>query len=158
MQELDCDENGVVGDILNAPDFGTDYQAALRWMRRPYYLHGERYAALQEVAERRRAYPPLVVWERAVVARFRRLGVPLYARCYDAERYGYGVQLAHCVMLRLPRICWQLIRHVGEELAGAHALDVVWGGHEDPHRWTMREWESWRWSPPARQDFLRVIE
>lgn len=172
MTSLNVDQDGVVGQLLNAPDFGIQYQDALRWMRRPKFLETAKWRQQQWSANREGAYKPLVAWERAFVNRFRKLGVPVYCQefvrsKFDHERlltrkiighpfgegphnFGYAVRMVHSILgSDMPRICWEIFQHVGEEIAEATALDLEWCGPEHPASWQMRPWKDWKYNPPV---------
>lgn len=175
MIDLKVDEDGVIGTLCNAPDFGSHYRDALKWMRRPHFLETPRYRTLQWSADRNGAFEPLVAFERGFCARFRKLGIPVHCREFmrtkakheellrrkligypfgkSPHNFGYAVQLVHSVLgSDMPSICWDIFRHVGEELAEQLSLDVEWHGPEFPYQWQMRQWMEWRWNPPVRYD------
>lgn len=171
MLKLNCDVDGVIQELVEAPEVGRFYADAIAWMARPYCLETNWFQEIQWTADRRFAYGPLLDWERSFVRRFRKLGVPVHcdrmvlppmvkvgvsdAMLEQLEPYvmGYACDMVHSTLGDMPPICWEVFRHVGEELAEAHDLDLTWGGDERPWAWRCSAWREWRFAPPASQDF-----
>ena len=144
------------------------YREALRFMRNPVHLRSSRYRAQQWRADRSGAPPELLDFERRFIARFEALGVPMFCHCLrrsDAtqgrlfvtgvSRAGPGqsphnhamaVDLVHGTRAwDLPKPCWDLIGHMGKEVARQAGVDVMWGGDwkfYDPAHWELRDWKS----------------
>ena len=137
-------------------------------MDRPFLKTG-RFRSQQTRAKREGAAPELLQFERAFVARFERLGIPMFAHCIWRDRdaqaqayvtgkslappgrsphnYGMAVDLIHGVHAwQLPRACWDIIGHVGLEVAYQAGLKLTWGGKwrglYDPAHWELSDWRS----------------
>ena len=134
------------------------------------FLQTERYKALQHHAKRHGAHPDILAFEGAFVRKFRKLDVPMFAhtvvRTHDfhAAKYvmgqanaaprdcphvaGCAADLIHAQRAwDVPRDCWELMGHIGKELAHALGIEVVWGGDRqlafrDPAHWELADWRA----------------
>lgn len=171
MLKMGCDVDGVIGDLVMAPVTGRLYEGALAWMSRPYAMGTTWWQEKQWLAERKFGYGRLLEWEAAFVARFAKLGVPVHCdrfvlpvsslagaspglqKLMQPYVDGYACDLVHSTIKDMPPICWEIFRHVGEELAEQVGLDVVWRGPQKPWAWVMAEAEDWHFNPPVLQDY-----
>ena len=136
---------------------------------RPVCL-SERYSDQQGRADRTGSDPRILEFERKLVKRARKIGVPLFAHCVirgsaDQNRlyregrskaragesphnFGCAVDLIHGTKgWNLTRNQWDIIGHIGHELAIQAGLDVVWGGDwkfYDPAHWELADWRKVR--------------
>lgn len=133
------------------------FREALRYMRRPNFVETPRYRAQQWKASREGAKPELVAFTDAFVAACARLGIPVYPRTMyrtrdaqlalyvtgkssekeNAFTEGTGVEIVHSLKDELPEICWQLLGHVGLEVARNLGLRIDWKGPDFPARWEL---------------------
>jgi hypothetical protein len=148
-------------------DASSSYGAELRGMRNRAFLQGERYRAQQARAIRAGCHPGIIEFERKLVQRLARLGVPMF--CHTAMRgqqdqnelyvkgfskakggesphqYGLAVDIVHGTKAwDLNRKQWEIVGHVGKEVAAALGIKVEWGGDwrsfYDPAHWQLSDW------------------
>lgn len=166
----------VVAEVSDvpAPAEGGVYGAELRGMVDRSFCLSERYKAQQTRVPRAGSHPDLVEFERRLIARGRKLGVPLFAHCFvrsDADQnslfvrglskaragesphnYGLAVDVVHGTKAwDLTRKQWEIIGHVGKEVAAQLGVKVEWGGDwrfYDPAHWELANWRdigaTWR--------------
>lgn len=157
-----------------SPSPTASYGAELRDMKDASFCLSERYKAQQTRVPRAGAHPDIVEFERRLVARFRKLGVPLFAHCFvrsDAEQsalfqrgltkaragesphnYGLAVDIVHGTKAwDLSHRQWEVVGHVGKEVAAQLGVKVEWGGDwrfYDPAHWEIANWRdigsTWR--------------
>lgn len=147
----------------------ASYADALRKLVDRNFLGSTKHRQQHLRANRAGATSDLLAFERAFCARFRKLGIPMYAHCVvrDAgeqqrlyvqgrsmarpgrspHQYGMAVDLVHGRLhWELPRSCWEIIGHVGLEVAQQAGVKVVWGGSFeklwDPAHWELADWRS----------------
>lgn len=130
-------------------------------------------------AKRKGANPQILEFEQALVKKLAALGVPVFAHCVIRERtdqelaylrgnskarfgqsahnYGMAVDIIHAVKgWEIPRQSWEIIGHVGKEVAKAHGIKITWGGDFtslwDPAHWELEDWKAkkdcYPWIPP----------
>lgn len=158
----------------HSPSPTASYGAELRDMKDASFCLSERYKAQQNRVPRAGAHPDIVEFERRLVARFRKLGVPLFAHCFvrsDAEQsalfqrgltkaragesphnYGLAVDIVHGTKAwDLSHKQWEVVGHVGKEVAAQLGVKVEWGGDwrfYDPAHWEIANWRdigsTWR--------------
>lgn len=144
------------------------------------FLASERYKGQQTRAIRAGAHPDLLEFERVLVKRMAKLGIPMFAHCVmrDGEeqnllfvtgrskaragqsphQYGLAVDVVHGVKAwDLTRKQWDIVGHVGKEVAAQLGVKVEWGGDwkfYDPAHWELADWRdigtSWRSSPLSK--------
>lgn len=146
------------------------FSGALRYMVNRPFLSSSRYRAQQWRAERKGADEDILLFEKAVIRRFEKLGVPMFAHCIvrsaavqgrlyvqghtkalpgqSPHNFGCAVDLVHGVRAwDLPKPCWDLIGHVGKEVAAQLGIKVSWGGEwkfYDPAHWELVDWKDRR--------------
>lgn len=109
---------------------GQTYGEALRALADPVYLTGYRYRDQVAAFAAFQATANATQFERAVVRKFRRLGVPMFV---EACLFGNVLELVHGTKgRRLSDRQWAVVGHVGQEVATQLGLDVVWGGDGSP--------------------------
>ncbi|TRL41904.1 hypothetical protein [Rhizobium straminoryzae] len=161
----------------------VNHGAALRAMMNRPYLENPKYDEQQWRANREGAHPKILEFEEAMVRRMASLGVPMFAHCIvrtpadqDAA-YALGrsrlrgsdpyphrfaaVDLIHCNRgWDLPEMCWDMIGHIGNEVAKRLSIPIVWGGDwdgdgdksdqklYDPAHWELAHWRMMEPEPP----------
>lgn len=131
-----------------------DYAEALRTMQDRAYLASANQAQRQWVATRRGAQWRIIAFERGLIARMGKLGVPMFAHNMvrsseeqdklfaegvtfsrggtSPHNFGLAVDIVHTVRgWNLTEKQWLLIGHVGKELAKTSNLKIRWGGDWD---------------------------
>lgn len=139
-----------------------DFRAALRYLQSSRFLRTSRYQAQQWKAERRGADPALLEFERLFVSRCRELDIPVYAATVfvseavqnrlfvtgksdqkageSPHNEGLAVEILHSQYGRdLPARAWQLLGHIGEEIARRSGIPVEWAGLDQPWLWKLSE-------------------
>lgn len=147
----------------------TTYGGALKVMvNRPFlatWKHREQHLRANRVG----AHPDILAFERAFVARFKRVGVPMWAHSVvrdEAEQnrlyvtgvslatagksphnHGLAVDLVHGTLAwNLPKSSWEIVGHVGLEVAAQLGVKLEWGGtwrrFYDPAHWELSDWRS----------------
>lgn len=132
----------------------ADYGAALRAIVDRTFLASERCQEQQWRANRDGAHPQILEFEKALIRRFEKLGVPLFAHCVvrtpDEQNAAYAlgrsqikgsepyahqfaaVDIIHGVHgWNLPEKAWDLIGHIGFEEAKRLSIPMTWGGDWD---------------------------
>lgn len=146
------------------------YDEALRFMTNKPFLATTRFRGQQWRADRKDAHPDILEFERRFIRRLTKLGVPMFAHCVNrsnAEQrrlrlqgnskagpgesphnYGCAVDLVHGTKAwELPKPCWDLIGHLGKEIALQAGISVQWGGEwkfYDPAHWELTRWREER--------------
>lgn len=137
-------------------------------MADPGFLRSSKWQEQQWRAKREGAHPDILEFERLLVAKLKKLGVPVFAsevwrdKSRQAELYvkgfskappgksphqhGMAVDIVHSVKgWELDRKQWALIGHLGKELAIQRGLKVTWGGDfksiYDPAHWELTQWK-----------------
>ena len=134
------------------------------------FLYSQRYGEQQARADRIGAQPEILDFERKLIKRAFKLGVPLFAHCVirtseeqnrlfkaghtkarageSPHNYGAAVDIIHGTKgWNLTRKQWAMIGHIGKELAIQAGLAVTWGGDwkfYDPAHWELTEWRAIR--------------
>lgn len=142
------------------------YDEALRGMANRPFLASQRYQEQQWRANREGAHPDILEFEKLLVRRMAKLGVPMFASevirtperqddlyalgttkaraGQSPHQYGCAVDVVHSVHgWNLDQKAWALIGHVGKELAAQRGLKVTWGGEwsfYDPAHWELTHW------------------
>lgn len=145
---------------------GGKYEAELRGMRNRAFLEDSRYMSQQTRALRAGCHPDILEFERKFVRRMAKLGIPmfchtalrdheeqssLYVRGYSNARagqsphnYGLAVDIVHGTKAwELTQKQWELVGHLGKELAAQLGIKVEWGGDwafYDPAHWELANW------------------
>lgn len=160
------------------PEFPLDvpvpatFTAALAGLVDRGFLGSRRWQEQQWRADRLGANPLLLEFEKRMVGRAAKLGIPLFASEVIRSRvrqdhlyalgnskakagqsphqYGLAVDIVHSVRgWALSRMEWELLGHIGSE--AAKGLGVVskieWGGEwsfYDPAHWQIGKWREWQ--------------
>lgn len=153
---------------------GGEFGAELRDMRDRAFVASERYQEQQwraqrewsERGETRAAHPELLEFERKLIKRMAKLGVPMFAFCvyrngrqqellkeqglskagagFSPHQYGLAVDIVHGTKAwNLSRKQWALVGHIGKEVAAQLGIKVRWGGDwafYDPAHWELADW------------------
>ena len=179
---LEANSRAMVGAGMEgpSPSSAAPYSAELRLISDRSFCLSERYKAQQTRVPRAGSHPDIVEFERRFVARCRKIGVPLFAHCFlrsaaeqnklfaagtskaraweSPHNFGLAVDIVHGTKAwDLTRKQWDLIGHIGKEVAAQLGLKVVWGGDwkfYDPAHWELANWRdigsTWRdaeWKP-----------
>lgn len=146
---------------------GPGYDDALRAMMDRAFLKSQIYQEQQWRANRDGLHPWLLEFGPLLVRRMAKLGVPMFCHCAvrSAEdqakafaeghsklrdgphMYGLAIDVVHGTRAwGLTRRQWDLVGHVGEELAKQRGLELEWGGRWrnpwDPAHWQVRGWRT----------------
>lgn len=158
----------------------TDLGAALRGMVNRPFLASNRFYEQQKRANREGAHPDIIEFERVMIKRMAKHGVPMFANelIRSDERQallhgqghskagpgqsphqdGMAVDIVHGVQgWNLNTDQWRLVGHVGKELAVQKGIKLVWGGDwkfYDPAHWELANWREHRDQYP----FPRVLQ
>ncbi|MFU0507250.1 M15 family metallopeptidase [Pseudaminobacter sp. NGMCC 1.201702] len=134
------------------------------------FIYSERWSVQQGRADRTGAQPEILEFERKLIKRCFKLGIPLFAHCvvrgsleqnrlFKAGRskaragesphnYGAAVDLIHGTKAwALSPKQWAVLGHLGKEVAAQAGIDVIWGGDWkfwDPAHWELANWRSIR--------------
>lgn len=134
------------------------------------FCFSDKYTEQQGRAERLGAQPHILEFEKKLVKRCFKLGIPMFAHCvnrgseeqnrlYRAGRskaragesphnFGAAADIVHGTKAwDLTRKQWGIIGHVGKELAASLGFSVEWGGDwkfYDPAHWELSNWRDIR--------------
>lgn len=148
------------------PPEGDKCASELRGMIDRSFLLSERHKGQHNRADRSRGHPTLLEFERVLIKRFAKLGVPMFAHCVyrndveqqslyarglskakpgqSAHNHGLAVDIVHGTKAwDLTRKQWDLVGHVGKEVAASLGIKVEWGGDwsfYDPAHWELANW------------------
>lgn len=153
------------------PGLGANaYASELRGMTDRAFCFSEKFTEQQGRADKFGAQPEILEFERKLVKRAFKLGIPLFAHCVirgsqDQNRlfregrskaragesphnYGAAVDLIHGTKgWDLTRKQWAIIGHLGKEAAASAGIAVNWGGDwkfYDPAHWELASWREIR--------------
>lgn len=153
-----------------------DSRDALRAMVDRDYLGHPRYQEQQWRAERQGAHLLIVEFEKAFVKKCAEYGVPMFAHCVvrtreeQARVFREGHSKTpptgqwahqHCAVdvihskygWNLTRDQWNLLGHIGKDVAKVRGIDIVWGGGwRSP--WDPAHWELAHWRERAKEVLL----
>lgn len=158
---------------------GPDYQDALRGLKAPEFFASPKYTEQQMRADTVHAHPWIYEHHRCMIYRLRKLKIPMFAsevfrdsarqtQLYvqgfssvtdGAHQYGLAYDLVHSLRgWELSREQWNLIGHIGKELAISKGFKLVWGGDWtkpwDPAHWEIAKWRenkgSEKWPTPLK--------
>lgn len=145
----------------------NDLPEALARLRKPLFMQTPKYGEQQHRANRVGADRDIVEFEWRFIRRFQKLDIPMFcdAMVRTAEEQqalvdqkvskdspsdglwphmGFAVDLIHGVLgWALPDASWQMIGHIGKEVAAQAGIKVVWGGDwkfYDPAHWELADW------------------
>lgn len=134
------------------------------------FCFSEKYQEQQGRADRVGAQPGMLEFERKMVKRAFKLGIPLFAHSFcrngheqnalyvrgvtkamagqSPHNYGAAVDLVHGTKAwGLTRKQWDILGHIGNELAASLGLKITWGGEwqfYDPAHWELTNWREIR--------------
>ena len=143
------------------------YADAVKDVRNLDFCLSQKFFDQQARASREGAHPDIVEFEKTLVRPMRKLGVPLcaheFVRGQEAQtlayvsgnskakygesphNFGCAVDVIHGTRgWSIPRKAWEVIGHVGKEIAVAKSIPIVWGGDFsrlwDPAHWELKNW------------------
>lgn len=146
------------------------YSAEMGAMMDRKFCQSEKYSEQQGRAERIGAHPEILEFERKLVKRLRTRDIPVFAHSVcrngdDQDRlyvkgvskaragqsphnYGAAVDLIHGTKgWNLTRKQWDIIGHIGNQLAASLGFKIKWGGEwdfYDPAHWELAYWREIR--------------
>lgn len=149
---------------------GSAFATELRGIVDRSFCYSQKFGDQQGRADRQMAEPAILEFERKLVKRAFKLGIPLFAHCVqrgaqDQNRlfvqgrskakagesphnFGAAVDLIHGTKgWDLTRKQWEIIGHLGKELAKSLSLKIEWGGDwkfYDPAHWELKNWRDIR--------------
>lgn len=153
-------------DWDDQPDIIT-YAKAVEDIRNLDFCLSQKFFEQQHRADRSGADADILEFERTLVRRMRKLGVPMFAHCVmrgeddqarayvsgnsnakwgeSPHNYGMAVDLIHGIRAwSISRKSWEVIGHMGKEAAKAKGIPIVWGGDFkrlwDPAHWELANW------------------
>jgi hypothetical protein len=159
---------------------GPGFDDALRGMVDRTMLQSQKWQEQQWRAVRLGMHPDLLEFEKLLIRRMAALGVPMFAHSgirsaaeqealfadgvtkakggESPHNYGMAVDVVHSVLAwNLTRRQWDLVGHVGKEVAAARGLKLEWGGDwrfYDPAHWQLAGWRllagKYPFPPPPR--------
>jgi hypothetical protein len=135
------------------------------------FCFSEKYGIQQGRADRTGAQPAILEFERKLIKRAFKLGIPLFAHCVNrgsAEQnrlyregrskaragesphnYGAAVDIVHGTKAwALTDKQWAILGHLGKEVAAQSGIKVNWGGNDGPgdrFAWDPAHWELTDW-------------
>lgn len=150
------------------------YAAALHEMRKPLFLKTPKYAEQMWRADTNGAHPAIIGFTDAMVKRMRDLQVPVFAHCIvrspdeqdalfvqgrskvdgkgDYPHRFAAVDIIHGVLgWNLSRKSWDMIGHIGKEVAAKLSIPIRWGGDwefYDPAHWELAHWRTMKPEAP----------
>lgn len=158
-------------DLRNA-DPAVRFQSALAAMRNKGFLKSPKYQQQQKRALREGAHPHIVEFSDKLVKRMREMGIPMFAHCIvrtadqqqaafdlgvsnDSPKDGlwphqaFAVDIIHGVAGWMDKpvipLAWEVVGHIGKEVAKSIGVSVVWGGDfrrfPDPAHWELADWK-----------------
>lgn len=163
--DIDWEEYPIdAADEANRQDYG----AALRAMVARDFIGTARQKAQAWRAYRVGCHPDLVEFEKRLIRRFEKLGVPLFAveMMRNPERqtelfvkglsrakagqsphqYGLAVDIVHGLRAwNIDKKSWDIIGHIGKEISLQSGIPVTWGGDWkfwDPAHWELKNWRT----------------
>lgn len=130
------------------------------------FIEGPKYGEQQHRARRKGAMAELLQFEKAFIGTMKRHAIPMYChgmvRTEDEQTAMYvrgvskakGKQGAHvwgCAAdivhgihgWNIPEKSWDLVGHIGKEVANGLGIKIVWGGdwrYYDPAHWELEGW------------------
>lgn len=143
------------------------FQEALRGLLDRDYCASIQWEKQQQRANREGAHEKIVEFERTLVRRAAKLGLPLYAHCVvrtsdeqlrlfvegkskDSPDDGFWPHRRHAVDIvhgqkhwNMTRKQWAMVGVLGKEVADSLGIKVEWGGDwrfYDPAHWQLKGW------------------
>lgn len=167
------------------PVADTGYSQAVAGMVDTEFIKTVKYGEQQYRADMLGAHPIILEFSTLLVRRMRDIGVPMFPHCiwrnadqqeelyrqgFSKVRYpqsahnrGCAVDVVHSTKAwGLTDRQWQIVGHVGRELAASKGWKLVWGGDDpgvddefnwDPAHWELANWRAHamaRLEPPVR--------
>lgn len=153
-------------DWDDQPDVIT-YADAVKDIRNLDFCLSQKFLDQQMRAVRDGAHPDILEFERVLIRRMRKLGVPMFAHCVmrgdvdqmrayvsghsnarpgeSPHNHGCAVDIIHGTRAwSIPRKSWEVVGHVGKEVSKAKGIPIVWGGDFkrlwDPAHWELANW------------------
>lgn len=146
----------------------VNYRTALAGIADRQFCESVKYGEQQFRADRFKADPRILEFERLMIKRLRKLDVPFFAHCIwrneqdqnaayvrgvsrakwgeSPHNFGCAVDLIHGTKAwDLTERQWSIVGHIGKELAAQNTLPIAWGGDFkslwDPAHWELTDWQ-----------------
>lgn len=153
-----------------AKEDGDKYGALMRAMQDPAFCRSTKFAEQQARANRTGAHPDIIEFERRFIRKLRSYNLPFYChtmvrtRADQRSAYARGVSrirgdkafphekwavdIIHGTKgWDLSKKQWDIIGHIGLEVAAALGIKIVWGGNfaslYDPAHFELAEWRKY---------------
>lgn len=149
-----------------ATSLPSNLTALIEGLRAPQFLKGEKYQEQQWRAVRNGGHPDIIEFEKRLVVRLAKLGIPAFAHnmVRDAahqnalyvqgvskskagqspHNYGMAVDVIHSLKAwDMTHDEWNIFGHVGREVAVQQGVKLTWGGDwrfYDPAHWELAGW------------------
>lgn len=147
------------------------YADAIRDIRNPDFCRSYKFLEQQMRADRVGAHPDIIEFEKALIAKLRKIGLPMFAHCVmrgqdeqtrayvsgasrakwgeSPHNFGFAVDIIHGIRAwSIPRMAWEVVGHSGKEVSVAKGIPIVWGGDWaklwDPAHWELKNWRELR--------------
>ncbi|THF60016.1 M15 family metallopeptidase [Ollibium composti] len=169
LRQADFDTSPPAPDVVPGLG-GSAYADELRGMIDRSFCFSEAYGVQQGRADRTGAQPDILEFERRLIKRAFKLGIPLWAHTVirtsadqnaafraghskaragqSPHNYGAAVDLVHGTKAwALTPRQWAIIGHLGKEVAAQSGLQITWGGDwefYDPAHWELTHWRAIR--------------
>ena len=156
----------------NADEKVVGYASALRVLVARDFLHSVKHSEQLMRANRKGAHEDILLFEKKFLSKTAKLGIPMFAHSivrneadqtkafvqgFSKARYGesphnfgLAVDFIHGIKgWNLDEQSWQMIGHIGREIAAQNGLKLVWGGDDpgvddafdwDPAHWELADW------------------
>lgn len=148
------------------------FSSALRALVARDFLHSVKHQEQHLRANRNGAHEDILLFEKKFLAKCQKLGIPMFAHCImrdeaeqtrvfvkgfskarfgqSAHNFGLAIDLIHGIKAwDLDAKSWEMIGHIGREIAAQNGLKLVWGGDDpgvdddfdwDPAHWELKDW------------------
>nr|QJB21385.1 MAG: hypothetical protein [Microvirus sp.] len=147
----------------------TGHSSGLRALVARDFLLSQRHQEQHWRADRTAADHRILLFEHKFLSRMDKLGVPMFAHCIvrsmaqqtavyvqghskakagqSPHNYGLAIDLIHGIRAwDLPKESWDVIGHIGKEVALQNGIKITWGGDfeslYDPAHWELKDWKS----------------
>ena len=142
------------------------YASGLRALVARNFLISEKHQSQHWRAFRLGADPQILLFEEKFLRRMHKLGIPMFATCIvrtlneqtmefvqgntkhrageSPHNYGCAVDFVHGIDgWHLAPESWELLGHIGKEIAAQNGIHIVWGGDmrdSSPAHWELEDW------------------
>lgn len=143
------------------------YSEALRRLTSKVQTNSANHRAQQWRANRNGVDPDMLDFERMFVRRLTKMNIPVFAHNMmrtpaeqdelyvkgvtkarggeSPHNYGMAGDIIHSLYAwDIPKECWDVLGHIGKEVASSAGIAVTWGGDWkfwDPAHWELSDWK-----------------